>query len=91
MAEQNGFSKPPKQYTGILIQQIPGLHSILQHTANTGRYRKLCTSSPCGKFLYVYRVQTLLFIFEISCKILAAHSTAKKYARLSHCQSEFEL
>ena len=35
MAEQYGFSKPPKQYTGILIQQIPGSsYSILQYTAN---------------------------------------------------------
>jgi hypothetical protein len=65
MAEQYGFSKPRKQYTGILIQQIPGSsYSILQYTANpvsnhrpmpgTNKYR-VCSSGACaswGNYLY---------------------------------------
>ena len=48
MAEQYGFSKPPKQYTGILIQQIPGSsYSILQYTANpVSNHRPMCTGTP---------------------------------------------
>ena len=47
MAEQYGFSKPPKQYTGILIQQIPGSsYSILQYTANpVSNHRPMIHSS----------------------------------------------
>jgi len=52
MAEQYGFSKPPKQYTGILIQQIPGSsYSILQYTANpVSNHRPM----PGGTIQYSY-------------------------------------
>ena len=56
MAEQYGFSKPPKQYTGILIQQIPGSsYSILQYTANpVSNHRPMVPGTSSLTFFLMY-------------------------------------
>ena len=70
MAEQYGFSKPPKQYIGILIQQIPGSsYSILQYTANpvpVSNHRPMVRSTaPCvpGTWYQSCAVTKILAIF----------------------------